>query len=118
MDEKKTMPLWKLKARIALAEAKAKAAQTAKAGINWVACNKELALGLSAGALGIAKAVSKVSAGRREDKIHDCRHWDPRAGRYVWSRRKLTRREEREFDERYAAGESKFHILDDMGLLK
>jgi hypothetical protein len=118
MDEKKTMPLWKLKAKIAFEEAKAKAAQTAKAGVNWVACNKELTLGLAAGALGIAKAVSKATAGRREDKIHDCRHWDPRAGDYVWSRRKLTRREKREFDERYTNGESKFHILDDMGLLK
>ena len=71
-----------------------------------------------AGLAGGAKIIGKIHASNREDYIHERRHWDPRAGEYYESRRKLNKREKLEMDERYRAGESKIQILNSMGLLK
>lgn len=50
----------------------------------------------------------------------DRRHrdfYDPRTGKHVWARRKLTTRELMRIDARYKAGDSYTQILADMGLL-
>lgn len=46
----------------------------------------------------------------------DCRFWDPRTGRYSYSRRPLDWRETEELDRRYRNGESYSSILHDMRL--
>lgn len=118
MEENKTLSFDKVKFKLKVEQAKRKVVSGVKSAAAWCMENKELVAVMAGGGLGIAKVMGKIHGAHREDYVHDRRHWDPRAGEYVESRRKLSKCERLELDERYRAGESKIHILDDMGLLK
>lgn len=75
------------------------------------------AAALSAAASGfrmIRKGVIEHNADVRKRR----RFYDPRTGRYSWSKCDLDRYESAEVDRRYRAGESYAEILHDMGLSK
>lgn len=118
MEENKTVSFDKVRFKIKVEQAKRKVLNGIYQTVNWCVHNKELALGIAAAGVGTAKVVGKLGAAKREDYVHEIRHWDPRAGEYYESRRKLNKREKLEMDARYRAGESKIQILNDMGLLK
>lgn len=118
MEENKTVSFDKVKIKLKVEEAKRKVKEGAKTAVNWCVQNKELALGIAAGGVAGIKLLSKIHSSRQDERDHELKHWDPRAGEYARSRRKLTRHEKLELIERYQAGEDKYHILDDMGLLK
>lgn len=62
----------------------------------------------------------KLHSMRLDYVEEDRRHrdfYDPRTGKHVWARRKLTARELMRIDARYKAGDSYTQILADMGLL-
>ena len=118
--EEKTVSFDAIKRKLKIEQAKRKVASTLKAAPAWCVQNKELALGMAAGFAWIGRTAMKIHSSNREDFVHNRRHWDPRTGNYVETRRKLTRNEQIELDNRYRAdrNETKLHILYEMGLLK
>ena len=116
--ENKTVSFGELKRKIKLEEKKRKVAQAGGKFLRWCAANPEYAIGMAGTVLAGTRIIVKALNARQEDRTTYCRHWDPRTGSYSWSRRKLNKRERLEMDERYRAGESKLHILHDMGLLE
>ena len=118
MEENKTVSFDKVKFKIKVEQAKRKAWNGVCQFGRFCVENKEVVVPMAIAAAGAGKALGKMHAAHREDYTHERRHWDPRAGEYYESRRKLNKHEKLEMDARYRAGESKIQILNDMGLLK
>ena len=116
--EEKVVSFDELKRKLKVEETKRKVANAAKGAFVWCLNNKEFTLGLAASGAAGLKIIGRLHKAKVEDHNTYCKHWDPRAGEYAESRRKLTKRERLELLDRYNAGENKMHILNDMGLLK
>lgn len=112
-----------LKIKLELAKRKVKekfeaGKEKVKAGIEYVDEHREVVLPLVIGGLAVAKKAAATHATYKEEKDRRTRFWDPRTGRYTYSKRILKDREEQEVETRYRNGESYREILSDMGLTK
>ena len=117
-DKDKTVRWDEIKRKIWFEQTKARAAAKAKQFGEWVVTNP-VATGTSAACIykGV-RSLTKAYSVHREDVRRDTDFYDPRAGKHSYARRKPTRREQVEIDDRYSRGESYTKILYDMGLLR
>lgn len=90
----------------------------AKAGVEWVQENKEVAIPLIVAGFGAVKTVAKAHAEHKEEYDRETRFYNPRNGSYAYAKRRPTKKESLEIERRYEEGESYRAILDDMRLLK
>jgi len=103
--------------------------QTKKtAKVVWDVCkeNKEVMAALVTATVTVGSAAyrgheKKVEYDRKK-KERSCRIYDPHTGRYLYLKRPMTKKEQREFNAREKemeqTGETYFDILDDMGILE
>jgi hypothetical protein len=88
---------------------------------NWAVENKEVAIPIAIGALGIIADGAKQHNRDMRDKHENDRKlrtfWDPRECRHYYTNRVPSKRQSRVIGERYRNGESYGSILESMGLL-
>ena len=101
-----------------------KAQVKAREFMNWASANKEVIIAVAPVAIAAVKGVNgmvrtidrKVDL-RKEQQLKDLYIYDRSMGKYLKLRRKLTSREQVEFDMRKRSGESAAQILASMRLL-
>lgn len=102
-------------------EVKHDATIAARRAYNWGMQNKEFVVIAAPLVLkGLGKAYKLASKTKEQRYIDEQRYrfWDPRMGRFAYSRRKLTKQEEDYIERQYKAGRSYRDILGEMGVLR
>lgn len=117
MDELK-----KAKIEMKKRELKGKATEMWNKTKNFVGNNKEtlaVAIPIVIGSgTKIVSAIKRHESIKTESRHRELDHYDPRTGTWSHAKRKLSKRERLELDDRYSKGESKIRILQDMGVLR
>ena len=104
----------KRKAKAVLSDAKKKADEA----VRWGMDHPAEAIALAGLLVGGVKKASSAYQTHAEDRRRDIDFYDPRTGRHSKARRKLKPYEQVRVTERYNRGESYDKILYEMGLLK
>lgn len=83
----------------------------------WCWNNKQVAIVLLSGILGVTKEALKAYRRHKDDEWRCRRFYDRRVDRWHYAKRKPSKRQEKIIEERYRDGETYRDILDSMNLL-
>ncbi len=101
---------------------KCRASRKAKEVKDWAMANPQTALMVGSAIIGggsyIGKKAIKAADDKRQIRMVECRHYDPRTGENWFTRRPLNSKEQLKLDRLYKSGLSKGEILEQMRLLK